>query len=316
MKIDIGASDIHDLKPGDAVEIAADVRLGDLLKAKRVGSGKVALFAVDESQARKSRGFIYRSIPGNRKDTLSLVVAARSARPKIEFGIFDFDEFQGWILMQYWGIVEWLDSVLPIYAERVPGFQDGDIFQGAVMCAYDHGYLAVLSLAVKYSLYEDMVDGTYPPGELMDVEGEPAYRARAMLEYHARQLPAKLNDQETFLKRVGVVAGVFVPVAIAGFDFPLPTCRMVLDKLPAPLRRHWRSHKHKDEPLCQFLVATFYFAFRFLVPEGDERSWEPLISCFWAGWEDRLLDVHIALEDESLGGSNAEEEDRDDEEPE
>lgn len=258
------------------------------------GPKRMRLFPITDEEARQCQDTVYRIEPGAVVGTGKLAVAARVHPPDVEFGVFEFVEFSEWLLGHYWGMVHWLDGVL-----EEQDIRPQDIGP-AVYATYDQSYLALLTLALKYSLMDDILGGGFSPSDLIRPDAEPARRTKAMLEFHAKNLPVQLGDGEIFQTRIAVVAGVLCPIAIGGFDTPEPSVKPVLNALPKPLKLHWRTHKYSAEPLCQFMVAAFWFAFRYWSDNADRETWEGLIETFWPGWENHLLDVNLALEGESL----------------
>jgi len=236
----------------------------------------------------------------------------RRQRPPFSFGVFEFDEFTEWIRHQYARCLSDIDSVLDDYNQAVKDAELPEFEYPAVALsrAYDTSYLAILALAVHYSVTDEMVDAGADIEDLLF--SEPLLRAAYMLDYHAKYLPVKHPEKEgaggeasMLEKRAALVGGLLVPLAVTGFESPaVSTCLQLKKKLPKPLQSLLKKHKHKKEPLCQFNIGAFYLAFRWFPPNGDDRYWGPLIATFWNGWEDRLLGVEVAIINESLNDDN------------
>ncbi len=93
----------------------------------------------------------------------------RRREPSFAFGIFEFDEFAGWILQQYIRCCDGIDSALDNYAQAVEEAELPELNypRAAISAAHDTSYLAILALGLHYSLLEDLMDGGYEPGDLM-----------------------------------------------------------------------------------------------------------------------------------------------------
>ncbi len=318
MTIDFEASDNLNLKEGDELNVANDVGRGDLVMLRRKSRGYVELVTLSERSARRNRTAIYRVELGTKKDTFVLQRLRRPDRlgnkPGFAFGIYEFDDFGDWMLQRFRDACANINEELKKYPQAMKqAHLRAHPFSPIAECrAYDVAYLAIMALGVQYSLLEDFADGSVDPVAL--VRDAPLQRATFMLEYHASHLPVRLEasrekpqgESSIFEQRAAIVAHVLLPVIQSGFAARQPGIKEFAADLPKPLKCMMKAHTYGGEPLCQFMVASFYFAFGWFVPDGDDRYWDPLLKTFWPPWESYLLDANDAITNESLNGEEEE----------
>jgi len=312
MRIDFSSSDPLSVNKGDTIEIVTDISRGDLVTFRRASRGKVELRAIEKNAASKCRTKVFRVEKGEEPGTISLLrwapaIPKRRRKAFFSFGIFEFGKFSKWMLHQYVSCCSGIDSVLEHYERAVDaaGLSPIDYPKAAIHRAYDTSYLSILALAVYYSIREDLLEDDNDSADLM--LKQTVARAAYMLDHHAKYLPVKRPRDEDpqdgssmFERRAAFVGHWLIPMAISGFESPLPSIQQMKSNLPKPLKSLLRKHEHKDEPLCHFIIAAFYAAFQWFPPQDDERYWEPLIWTFWQGWESHLLDVSNAIDSENL----------------
>lgn len=226
--------------------------------------------------------------------------------PPFDFGIFDFDEFANWLADRHGRWADWLLSTAAASQNEMAEDDSlADAYEGVELSvAINMAYLAMLSSAISYSIRETLLDGT-SASAAQTIEEEPFHRARFMLTLHANRLPVR-NDSEPsdgepsiLDQRAAIVAGVLVPVSIAGFDAPSPMVQETVGQMAAPVREAWQAHEFADEPLCQMMALSFWLGFRTLA--GNEtRRWHRVLDDFWNGWINHLLNVDYALQEEDL----------------
>lgn len=228
-------------------------------------------------------------------------------RPGFRFGIFDFSEFADWLIGRHEQCVDWLMQTAATSCDELdadsPLF---DAYQGkSLSMAIDGAYLAMLAIALAYSVREDLMDGVDSPGKLIE---EGAFRrARYMLKLHARHLPVRLGGKKqgsrpSILDERAIIAGnILMLIYISGFKCPSPNVQLVVKNLPAPVRAQWKKHEHADMNLVQMMAVSFAMAFRPMIGEDNwTRQWRRVLDDFWAGWVSHLLEVEYALHEEDL----------------
>lgn len=228
-------------------------------------------------------------------------------KPEFEFSVFDFDEFAEWLADRHDHCAAWLLGTAENAREEMEETSPlAKAYQGVgLSVAIDTAYLAMLALAVAYSVREDLADGDLPRTASM---GKEAFRrARYMLVLHADRLPVRIEEagsdgEPSVLDgRASLVAAVLMPVSMLGFECPAPSVPDAVKNMPAAVRATWEEHEYADQPLCQMMALSFWLGFRAIVAEaGQTEAWRNVLDDFWEEWTTHLLDVDYVLRKEDL----------------
>jgi len=217
------------------------------------------------------------------------------------FGLFTCDEFGQWMGRRFDELRRDLCAIAARYpaAVRKAGLPQRDHSDMPLSQACDVAYLAILSLGLRYSVHEDVIDGKGTAQQLL--AGEPLKRARFMLQDHLQCHPARLTgdadcDTTSLERRAALVGQVLVPVAAGG----LAGVKNLRRSLPLALRSRLRQQHQDETPLSEFTMTAFFHAFSGFVPKSDKRYWEPLLTSFWKPWHTGLGAVSAAIGAESL----------------